>query len=66
MKPAEIREMTPDELNRKVDETRRELFNLKMQSHTGQLEDNSQIRRTRRDVARLLTEKHARMFNQAN
>lgn len=60
MKSAEIREMTPEELDRAIDDGRRELFNLRMQSQTGQLEDTNQIRRVRRDTARLLTERHSR------
>jgi len=60
MKAAQIRELTPDELTRQLEECRREAFNLRMQQQTGQLENTGRIRQVRRDVARLETEKTAR------
>jgi large subunit ribosomal protein L29 len=60
MKASEIKEMTPEELDRAIDGSRRELFDLRMQAQTGQLEDTSQIRLVRRDIARLLTEDQSR------
>ncbi len=60
MKNAEIREMTPEELARATDSTRRELFNLRLQLQTGQLENSARIRLARRDIARLLAEQSAR------
>lgn len=60
MKGSDIREFTEDELNKSVEDTQRELFNLKIQHTLGQLEDTSQIRSLRRDVARLRTEKKQR------
>lgn len=60
MKATEIREMTQEELSRSLDENRRELFNLRLQAKTGQLEDTSRIRQIRKDIARILTEKTAR------
>ena len=60
MKNAEIRELTQDELVRALDDTRREVFNLRMQLQTGQLEDTARIRHARREVARLLTEQNVR------
>ena len=65
MKSADIREMTDDELVRALGDTRRELFNLRLQSQTGQLENTARIRMVRRDVARLSTEQTAR-HKQAN
>ncbi len=65
MKPAEIRELTEDELRRGLEENRRELFNLRLQGQTGQLENTDRIRLVRRDIARLLTEQTARQ-NQVN
>ena len=64
MNPTKIRELTPDELARAINENRRELFNLRLQQQTGQLESTARIRAVRRDVARLLTEINARQ-NQA-
>ncbi len=60
MKVAEIHEMTNEELVRAIEDNRRELFNLRMQNQIGQVEDNSRIRRTRRDIARMLTEQAQR------
>jgi large subunit ribosomal protein L29 len=60
MKASEIKEMTPEELDRAIEDSRRELFDLRMQAQTGQLEDTSQIRLVRRDIARLLTEDQSR------
>ena len=63
-KPAEIREMTPEELYRALAEDRKEIFNLRLQAQTGQLENPARIRLLRKEVARLETEKTARR-NQA-
>ena len=63
-KPAEIREMTPEELDRALAEDRKEIFNLRLQAQTGQLEKPARIRLLRKEVARLETEKTARR-NQA-
>jgi large subunit ribosomal protein L29 len=60
MKAADIREYTEDELNKAVEDTQRELFNLKIQHALGQLEDTSHLRALRRDVARLRTEETQR------
>jgi len=55
MKAAEMRQMTTDELRRRLDETYQELFNLRFQLATKQLSDTSRIRQVKRDVARLHT-----------
>ena len=60
MKNAEIRELTPEELARAIEDGRRELFNLRMQMQTGQLEDTARIRIARREIAKLLTEQNTR------
>jgi large subunit ribosomal protein L29 len=65
MKPAEIRELTQEELVRAIDTNRQELFNLRLQMQTGQLENTARVRAVRRDIARLLTEEAARS-KQAN
>jgi large subunit ribosomal protein L29 len=55
MKAAEARELDVEELERRVAETRRELFNLRFQHATGQLENTGQLKEVRRNIARLLT-----------
>ncbi len=47
--------MTDDELDTKLGETRRELFNLRFQSATGALENGARLRLTKREIARILT-----------
>jgi large subunit ribosomal protein L29 len=55
MKPAEIRELSTEEIRSKLDDTRQELMNLRFQQVLGQLTDTSRLRHVRRDVARLQT-----------
>ncbi len=55
MKAAEMRELDVEELQRRVAETRRELFNLRFQHATGQLENMGQLKEVRKNIARLLT-----------
>ena len=55
MKAAEFRELDVDELEDRLAATRRELFNLRFQHATGQLENTGQLREVRRNIARLLT-----------
>ena len=62
---AEIAGLDPDELASRVDETRRELFNLRFQLATGQLDDPTRLKYARKDIARLLTELRAREIAEA-
>ncbi len=55
MKVAEVRELGVEELERRVVETRRELFNLRFQHATGQLENTGQLNEVKKNIARLLT-----------
>ena len=55
MKAAEAHELDVEELQRRVAQTRRELFNLRFQHATGQLENTGQLKEVRRNIARLLT-----------
>mgnify|MGYP000960454021 CR=1 FL=1 len=55
MKASQIRELTAEELARKVEELKQELFNLRFQHEIGQLESPQKIKQTKRDVARVLT-----------
>lgn len=58
MNTAEIRDLRVEELEQRVAQTRRELFNLRFQNATGQLENTGQLKEVRRDIARLLTVLH--------
>ena len=55
MKVNEIRNLTTEEINTKIKETKEELFNLRFQQATGNLEKPSRIRELRHDVARCKT-----------
>jgi large subunit ribosomal protein L29 len=62
---AEISEYDVDELETQLNETRRELFNLRFQLATGQLDNFSRLSHVKRDVARMLTELRAREIAEA-
>ncbi len=55
MKPSEFREMTVEELTSKEHELRRELFNLRFQKATGEIENPMRIKTVKKDIARILT-----------
>jgi large subunit ribosomal protein L29 len=61
----EIAELDSEELERQLNETRRELFNLRFQLATGQLDNFSRIRHVRKDVARMMTELRIREIAEA-
>ena len=53
--PAELRELADDELVSRLREAKEELFNLRFQMATGQLDNNRRLRTVRHDIARLYT-----------
>jgi len=55
MKPAEIREMSDEQLRLTVNDTVKHLFQLRLQSATERLETPSEIRKAKKDIARLKT-----------
>ena len=55
MKVKEIRDLTTEEINTKLFEAKQELFNLRFQQATGNLEKPSRIRDLRHTVARMKT-----------
>ena len=55
MKANELRDMTDDELVEKLRETRKQLFNLRFQHATGQLDNPRKLSLIRRDIARIMT-----------
>lgn len=55
MKAKEVRDLTTKELEKKVDDLKQELFNLRFQLATGQLDNPMRIRDVRRSIARAKT-----------
>ena len=55
MKFSQIKDLTETELNAKSRELRQDLFNLRLQKTTGQLEKTSKLRSLRREIARVET-----------
>ena len=62
---AEISDFDTEELERQLGETRRELFNLRFQLATGQLDNVTRLSHVRKDVARMLTELRNREIAEA-
>ena len=55
MKAAELREATVDELRKKEQDLRKELFNLRFQQATGEIENPMRIRAIKKNIAKILT-----------
>ena len=55
MKPSELRALTMDELKKKEQDLRKELFNLRFQQATGEIENPLRMYAVRKDIARVLT-----------
>jgi len=55
MKPSEIRDLSNDEINETLHNKTEELFNLRFQLATDQLENTARLKQTRKDIARLQT-----------
>ena len=55
MKVKELRELTTEQINVKIEESKEEIFNLRMRQATGNLEKPSRLKELRKDVARMKT-----------
>lgn len=55
MKAKEMRDMSLEEMIRKEADIKQELFNLRFQHGTGQLENTSKLKSVKRDIARIMT-----------
>lgn len=55
MKASEIRDLSMEEMLRRLDDLKEELFNLRFQHETGQLENPQKMKQTKRDIARVKT-----------
>jgi large subunit ribosomal protein L29 len=60
MKPAELRGMSDEQLGMSLRDTEKHLFKLRFQSATDRLETPSEIRKAKKDIARIKTEQRAR------
>ena len=60
MKPAEIRELSAEDLQGKLKEARQELFYLRFQMATSQLDNTARLGQVKKDIARIQTEMRAR------
>ncbi len=54
-KPTELRGLEGDELETRLREAKEELFNLRFQAATGQLDNHGRLKAVRRDIARIYT-----------
>ena len=55
MKAADVRAMSPDQLNDELAKLKKEQFNLRFQKATGQMEKTARVKQVRRDIARIKT-----------
>jgi large subunit ribosomal protein L29 len=62
---AKLREMSPEELNKEEQELREQIWKLRLQQSTGQLQDPCKVRGARQDLARVLTIKRERELDRA-
>ena len=60
MKSTELRELSDQELSKKLEDTRAELFNLRFQMATSQLDNTARVKQVKKEIARLQTEMRAR------
>lgn len=60
MNANEVRKLSSEEIDIEVQRLRRRLFDLRCQTVTEKIEDTSQFRKLKKDVARLLTERKVR------
>ncbi|MGQ9598201.1 MAG: 50S ribosomal protein L29 [Anaerolineae bacterium] len=65
MKAREIWEMTPEEIQRRLDDAYSELFNLRFQFSTGQMQNSARLGQMRREIARLSTILRAKQLQRA-
>ena len=60
MKARQLRDLNDEELQRRLAETRQELFNLRFQGATGALENSARLKLAKREIARILTVRNER------
>ena len=62
MKYADVAKLTDEELAKKLEEGRAELFNLRFQMATSQLDNTARVKTVKRDIARVQTEMRTRQI----
>ena len=65
MKPAEVRQMTDEELRKELDTQRESLFRLRFRQETEQVQNAAERRKVKKDIARMLTILKQRELEQA-
>ena len=65
MKKKDIKKMTKSEIIKNLESSKKDLFNLRFQLATGQLENHSRLGQVKREVARVLTELREREISAA-
>jgi large subunit ribosomal protein L29 len=60
LRARELRDLTDEELENRLADTRQELFNLRFQSATGALENSARLKLAKREIARILTIRNER------
>lgn len=65
MRADEFRDMTSEEVNQKINDLKQELFNLRFQAATAQLDNPMRIKEVRRDIARAKTVLREREISEA-
>jgi len=65
MNQTEIKELSSADLEQKLKDARSELFNLRFQLATGQLDNGGRIKEVKKDIARVLTEVRMREIEAA-
>ena len=60
MKAEEIQKLSGEDLQAKLKEARAELFNLRFQMATSQLDNTARVKQVKKDIARIQTEMRAR------
>ena len=56
----DLRDLSDDDLQHRLADTRQELFNLRFQAATGAVENTARLQLARREIARILTVQHER------
>jgi len=64
LRAKDMRDLSDDELEHRLADTRQELFNLRFQAATGALENTTRLKLAKREIGRILTVQHERNVKQ--